>query len=669
MPYPQYVTVPTQSLPNLTTESDPASLMMLRVSAPAPVASPHTDSSDASSLAPKQTSRFGLGQVFAGFKKLFGSSRPDSPRISKPQPLRPSGGVGYVMPHENKGLNAHRTVGRRPTQHRTSTGRPTSGVSGQPASKVVGVRKAKAKSSMRSRRSPPHLDALAKMTGQHLSCPVSSLPDVIVSSPSLTAKRTLQRVHSFSKGDDAAPLLAPKSDDKVRPVTPVVSWTAHSSLFVTNPDDGASMLSATTAASSHGDDDVVMSGGLGNVAPIYPQIDKVPESYEEFKARFGGRPRPTGEYPPRLQFIPRLAPFHFDAEAPLPSDVDREDIQQHRNDALRALEGEVPLVALPQEALLASAVAVPLRDIPAALKPQMHPHSLLPGPRYQDHEGVERVRPMTYQETPPPDWKFEDPLALEGNDYNYMMKYHKARDSNLPAFGRPRMKTPESFASNLRHKSFYDQVEAGDFDDLPVERPANPSPPSTISRGSAGDKSSGNSIGRTFFDSPTPPKSRVPSADVASGVRGAKVTKKPPPKSSSAPNIARKAAQKPLPPTPAPRPTSGTIPARHKMNDNGYPVADLRGAGARYSATPSYQRRTVDSVEAKARKDLIKTKLDAKVWKAEEDLKRSKKQAKAAKKAAKKAEKEKKREKCKQRTALVRKQKEIDEGVRRLIYV
>ena len=572
-----------------------------------------------------------------------------------------------MMPHENKGLNAHRTVRRRPTQHRTSTGRPTSGVSGQPASKVVGIRKAKAKSSMRSRLSPPNLDALAKMAGQDLSHPVSPLPDAIVSSPSLTEKRTLQRVHSFSKGDDAAPLLAPKADDEIRPVTPVVSWTTHSSLFVTNPDDGASMLSVTTVASSHVDEDVVMSGGLGDVARIHPQIDEVPESYEEFKARLDGRPRPTGEYPPRLQFIPHLAPFHFDAEAPLPSDVDREDIQQHRIDALRALEGEVPLVALPQDALLASAVAVPLRDIPAALKPQMHPHSLLPGPRYKDHEGVERVRPMTYQEPPPPVWKFEDPLALEGKNYNYMMKYHKARDSNLPALGRPRMKTPESFASNLRHKSFYDQVEAGDFDDLPVERPANPSPPSTISRGSAGDKSSGNSIGRTFFDSPTPPKSRVPSADVASGVRGAKVTKKPLPKSSSAPNIAWKAA---LPPTPAPRPTSGTIPARHKMNDNGYPVADLWGAGARYSATPSYQRRTVDSVEAKARKDLIKTKLDAKVWQAEEDAKRSKKQAKAAKKAAKKAKKEKKkREKCKQSPDLVRKQKEIDEGVRRLMYV
>ena len=524
---------------------------------------------------------------------------------------------------------------------------------------------------MRSRLSPPNLDALAKMAGHDLPYPVSPLPDVIVSSPSLTEKRTLQRVHSFSKVDDAAPLLAPKSDDEIRPITPVVSWTAHSSLFVTNPDDGASVLSVTTVASSP-DDDVVMSGGLGDVATIHPQIDEVPESYEEFNPRFDGRTRPTGECPPCLQFIPHLAPFHFDAEAPLPSDVDREDIQQHRNDALRALEGETPMVVQPQEALLASAVAVPLRDIPAALKPQMHPQSLLPGPRYKDHEGVERVRPMTYQEPPPPVWKFEDPLALEGKDYNYMMKYHKARDLNLPSLGCPRMKTPESFASNMRHKSFYDQVEAGDFDDLPVERPANPSPPLTVSHDRAGDRISGNSIDRTFLDSPTPtpPSSRVPSAEVASGVRGAKVTKKPLPKSSSAPNIARKAAQKPLPPTPAPRPTSGTIPARHKMNDNGYPVADLRGAGARYSATPSYQRRTVDSVEAKARKDLIKTKLDAKVWKAEEDLKRSKKQAKAAKKAAKKAEREKKkREKCKQRPDLVRKQKEIDEGVRRLIYV
>jgi hypothetical protein len=376
-----------------------------------------------------------------------------------------------------------------------------------------------------------------------------------------------------------------------------------------------------------------------------------------------------------------------------------EDIQQHRNDALRRLEGGGIMAVLPQEALLASTVPVPLRDVPAALKPQMHPQSLLPGPRYKDHEGIERVRPMTYQERPPPSWKFEDPLSLEGKDYNFTMKYHRARPDSPPAdetqkkrfwkgkekvvpappIARPRVKTPESFASNAQHKSFYDRVESGIFDDvsMPIEQPANPSPPSTVSHGTVGDRSSGNSSGRTFLDSPTPPSSRVPSAEVISGVRGAKVTKKPLPKSSSTPNIARKPlppskqdfAQKPLPPTPAPataspRPTSGTVPIRHKMNDNGYPVADLRGAGARYSATPSYQRRTVDPVEAKLQKDITRTRTQKQAAKV------SKKEAKAAAQAAKKAEKEqKKREKYGQRPDLVRKQKEIDAGVRRLIYV
>ena len=39
------------------------------------------------------------------------------------------------------------------------------------------------------------------------------------------------------------------------------------------------------------------------------------------------------------------------------------------------------------------------------------------------------------------------------------------------------------------------------------------------------------------------------------------------------------------------------------MNDNGFPKADLRAAEARYSATPSYSPRTVDSVEAKYQKE------------------------------------------------------------------
>ena len=531
--------------------------------------------------------------------------------------------MGYVMPREQTGLNAGGTVKKRQTQ---TQGR------GRPASKATGLRPAGrvAKPSMRSRRSQSHLIAAAKMAGQNLARPgySSLVPEVVVSSPEMTERRS-----SFEKGDDAVPLLSPK---EVRPLTPVVSWTAHSSLFVTNPDDGASVCSGTTVASS--------------------QADEVPESYDDFKAKLD---RPTGDIPPRLQFLPHLPPIDLDATAPFSPEMKMEDIQLHRDDALRRLEGG-GVVA--QEALLASTIPVPLRDVPAALKPQQHPHSLLPGPRYKDHEGVERVRPFTYQERPPPAWKFEDPLSLETKDYNYTMKWRRARPDSPPVetkkprfwkgkekvvpaplvIPRPRAKTPESFASKAQHKSFYDCVESGFFDDAAM----------------VGDRSSGNSIGHTFLDSPTPPSSRVPSAEV---VRGARVTKKPLPTSSSTPNLARKplpppplkTAQKPLPPTPAP-PTTSTVPARHRMNDNGYPVSDLRLAGARYSSTPSYQRRTVDVVEAKLQKDIPRSRTQ------KEAAKVSKLEAKAAKKA------EKEREKYE---LLVRKQKEIEAGVRRLVYV
>lgn len=619
MPYPRYVAIPTQSLPTLTTESDPASLTILRISAPA-TGLQYTFSAASSSTQQLRGLRFGLGKVFANIRNLFhpsSASKRNSVRISKPQPLRRSGGVGYVMPHERKGLNAHASGrGRGSPQYRVHSGaRPTSKAGLCSAGRV-------AKSSMRSRRSRSDLSALAKMAGHNLSSG-SMLPDVIASD----------------------------SNEDGRPYTPVVAWTAHARLFVTNPDDGASILSATTIASSS-------------------HTTEQPESYEEFEARLAEHARPMGALPPHLQSIPYLAPIDLDA-APVSS-----HIQHHRDDALRRLEGGAPTAVRPQAASLSSTIPVPVHNIPATLKPQMHPQSLLPGPRYHDHEGVERVRPMTYQAPPPPAWKFEDPLAFEGKDYNSTMKYHKAKPSNGPSLGRPRVKTPESFASAAQHKSFYDRVESGVFDDVvvPVLPPADLMPPPLFSSAKVEDKRSVNNIDRTFLDSPTPTSSRVPSTEVASGVRGAKVTKKPLPKPSSTANTLRKplpppkdSVQKPLPSLPAPRPTNTTVPARHKINDNGYPLADLQGAGARYSATPVYQPRTVDYVEAKLQQDLAETKV-------------AKKEAKAAAKAAAKvaAQAAKKELKAQQKAArqmqrekfdeLVRKQREVEAGVRRIIY-
>jgi hypothetical protein len=90
------------------------------------------------------------------------------------------------------------------------------------------------------------------------------------------------------------------------------------------------------------------------------------------------------------------------------------------------------------------------------------------------------------------------------------------------------------------------------------------------------------------------------------------------------------------------------------MNDNGYPKADLRAAEARYSATPSYQRRTVDSVEAKYQKTTAEQK----------------KADKAAEKEAKKAVKEQKtKQKYEHRPDLVRNQQQIEGAVRRLLGV
>lgn len=95
------------------------------------------------------------------------------------------------------------------------------------------------------------------------------------------------------------------------------------------------------------------------------------------------------------------------------------------------------------------------------------------------------------------------------------------------------------------------------------------------------------------------------------------------------------------------------VPAYYKMNDNGYPRANLSEAEAQFSTTPAYQRRTVDGVEAKFQRETGKSVPQPAASQSASQPPKSAKQLKAeakaekkeAKRAAKKAEKKQKQAK------------------------
>ena len=639
-PSTYHLTVPAQSMPDLHSESNSSKLSVARQ----PSARPLSVMSSASGLALTRTTltrspataavrrvKGKASRVFRGIRKALGGkvdTTTSTRRISKPQPARRSGGAGYVFPGDLQALPAK--ARREPNQAR-GRGNVAANVGDTAGDTTAGKAKAKAKPSRRSYYSSS-FSTVARVASRHLSShPESLLPGVVVSRPVSASARSVLLASSTG----SRPITAGS-----RPLEPA-RWSAYSNLYVTNPGsrDGASSTTTTTIVTtittveSAADQDVEMSGALGDLPPVSPfavsfgELHDGPEDYEEFKAKYFASvtpkpaPRPSvpvSKSPPTLQYIPVLAPLDLSGESafelnkslpPTPTSADR--VQRNRDAALATLEGESK-----------STSSTTPHAIPASLRPQPHPMSLLPGPQFTDHEGVQRMRPMTYQERPRSEHKWYSPDDLEV--LNPMFKYlqsakakSKAKAPQTAGYAGEvgddgekkypiRSWAPVALAyPNKEHKSLYARVESGNFDDVvvPAAPPATPSIPPSLA---IGDRNSGTSIGRTFLDAPTPPSSCVASQVAALEALAPTPVPAPAPAPALKP-ILKAGARKPVPAPTTPvtpvrasvRPTS--IPAPHKMNSNGYPIANLSAASAQYTASPAYQPRTIDEVEAKYR--------------------------------------------------------------------
>ena len=345
--------------------------------------------------------------------------------------------------------------------------------------------------------------------------------------------------------------------------------------------------------------------------PDVAMRDTLPESYEAydaFKARWTAY---RSAAPPSLDFIPGFPSLSMETSgahftpAPLSPARNPEAVAQHRDEALASLEGYGPAPAA----------------IPASLRPQAYPTSLMPGPRYTDAEGNVRASMSSYRARP------STPLVEGPDSYNSVRDKHRSQGKaenhgqsgvyyDFPRGGRAQ--TPMSFASNEQHTDFYSRVESGVYE---VPSSSAPQPTYTAySPASAGNRSSsGSAIKRK-------PANITKSRDGKKTTTAVYTSYRKPVPSAPAPAAAASStpARKSVPSA------SSTVPPHHKMNDNGYPKTDLRRAEARYSATPTYQTRTVDSVEAKFQKETGKsTATEVKLKKAAE------KAQKASEKAAK----------------------------------
>lgn len=408
------------------------------------------------------------------------------------------------------------------------------------------------------------------------------------------------------KVTDVADVMSDAVDD-------VESKNKRSSLlFITNPSDAASVHSNTTEPDD--DADTIVNEVAIEVAEALTRVseyldaafnstfdvadvadlagfgDRMPESYQAFKARCVAE-RVSGSHGSvHLPYIAPLAPLDITlVPAPLSPALPLEAVTQNRDEALASLEGwgSVPIQA---------------SDIPAALKPQPHPTSLMPGQAYRDAEGNLRADRTSFQAPATrPESQFYGPDDF--NSLNPRASYlwpplsdswkGKGKAADYSPLERPQAQTPEPLATNEQHRQFYARVESGVFDE-PSCNVADP-----------------DHRFSTFLDS----SSSRPG--LRRSTRQRAKLQKPNPAHKSAPAPAASMPRKPIP-------NSGSVPAIYQMNDNGYPKADLRGAESRFSAAPAYQSRTVDSVEAKFQRE----------------AKMSKKEIKAQEKGVKKAEKE-----------------------------
>ena len=553
------------------------------------------------------------------------------------------------------------------------------------------------RSSMRSHRS-----TATRMTNKR-----TSTPAVLVRGPIVKAREPSYRVHSFD-GESSSP-TEPSKRDSVRfshpavqnVIVPPVPTTA-SDVESVRPDvtDRSSNRTSGTSNAQTNSSEYDSSAPT----PIRPKTiwrnsnqfnaqNGSVTDFEDFKARLDGhkvRSEATSapyqqqnaeSPPPSLQFIPRMADIILDEptlQIP-PSGNVPIYIQKNRDEALRLLETGGVLAVMPKDDVPNSAVPVLSKQYPAALTPKQYPQALVPGTTSADQP---KVRPVSLPAAlhPKPEFQAFNPQDFARFNPEVEYGYDPSAPSSESSEGKAtaqgitrkplgvsRAKTPDSFATNGQLRNHYSRVESGVFDApvMPVPRPVNPTPPSEFSRNSRG---ASQDIGRTFLEPPTP--APMPSAQPP--VQEIKMTREELThhKSASSANV----KQKPLPPTPAVRAEAfakDNFPIPHKMNDNGFPVASLRDVKKTYSTEPKYQRRSINDVEAKYRRETGLTKVakpvkDKKVAKLEKE--KAKLEKKIVKEQGKQAKKEQKQAKAKALDPdLLKKQKQIDDGVKKLM--
>ena len=536
----------------------------------------------------------------------------------------------------------------------------------------------------------------------------ASAPPVLAIRPSTKARNVSYRVHSH----EGSPSTSKPAKDNVRfshptvkdvrlrPRTPSLPLDAH--LDVMDVDDRCSIQTSTTADAQTGSNGHNFAAGPPlNPKAVYSQSDnfKNPDgkqiSFDEFKARLDGHKFQSAfgarSFRPSMQDID----MDIDILGPQSPDIGPVDIRKNRDKALSLLE------AGPMDMLHESAPV--LSSQYPALVPGQHPASLIPGPR--PDAGAAKLRPNSYPPTSAPkpvfkayspdDYQFFNDVSKYGHDSRSPPQQEEltpaekqrkaesdARNREIAALEARAMRPLADFIAEAQDRHHHERVEAGpsSYPRVPIAPPPTPLPSTASSSRSGG---SGKSK-KSFLNRLLPAHEDRGDAYLSDYARS---------KMGQNGGVAQGPTlhRSPLPPTPAPTPPpSKTVPSPHKMNDNGYPVQNLRGAATRYSADPSYQHRSVNEVEAKflreqkaannitqaedrrlAKLGKERAKIEAEMAKTQ--AKKAKKEAEKAAKIAKEEEAKaakiaKKQKKKAEKSELVEKQKQMDGAVKKLMF-
>ncbi|KAK5174953.1 uncharacterized protein LTR77_000089 [Saxophila tyrrhenica] len=394
----------------------------------------------------------------------------------------------------------------------------------------------------------------------------TTVPDIAVTRPSINGKRTTYGIHNWA--GEGSPAVSHESVrfshpavNSVRPITPM-------SISVADKEDAASFRSSPpsdedsppSSRTSLVDDKHLRPTHVWRHSSAFNTADGERTSYHDFKNRLDGHkppssgpkhasvepdtiqvePKKVSAAPPSLQFITSVGEFTI-ANEPVFSEDAVFDVDEPTH------------VEKNRESTfnkLKSGNAVPVTETPhpAVLLPAQYPQALYPGQRPFS------LPTTTGEKTQYTAYKVAPTIAAVMSE--------KAQGKQPAANVRP--PTPDFEPILPDHRRHYARVESGIFDDLNTAELLNNPPPLAAA----------------------PPKAKnIPRRQTQLKHEPQQAT------SSTTPGPSKPRKQsKPLPPTP------------HKMNSNRYPMIDPATART-YSAEPQYQRRSVDWLEAKFRRE------------------------------------------------------------------